>query len=181
LACLDAVAATPPPPGLPRAADNHLGLRRGWEQIERDPGPFLALRLCSKAWLERALPTLLASARSAPLEGDSLLHFDVRSDNVCVRPDGTAVLVDWNRTSVGNRWLDVAGWLPSLHAEGGPPPEEVSADVPTGLATVVASYFCAHAGLPPIPTAPRVRQTQLRQAETALPWAARALGLPEPG
>jgi hypothetical protein len=180
LACLDAVAATPPPVGIPSAADDHLGLRRGWEAIERDRDPFLRLGLCSPGWLDEALPTLLEAARAAPLGGDSLLHFDVRSDNVCVRPDGSAVLVDWNWTSVGNRWLDVAGWLPSLQAEGGPPPEEVSPAVPAGLAAVVASYFCAHAGLPPIPTAPRVRETQLRQAETALPWAARALGLPEP-
>jgi hypothetical protein len=180
LACLDAVEATPPPAGLPLAADDHLGLRRGWEEIERDPGPFLALRLCTPRWLEDALPALLAAARTAPLEGGSLLHFDVRSDNVCLRDDGSAVLVDWNWTSVGNRWIDVAGWLPSLHAEGGPRPEDVAPNVPTGLAVVVASYFCAHAGLPPIPSAPRVRATQLRQAETALPWVARALELPDP-
>jgi hypothetical protein len=180
LACLDAVAATATPRGLPLASDDHLGLRRGWEEVERDPRPFLGLRLCSPRWLDEALPVLLAAARSAPLEGDALLHFDVRSDNVCFRPDGSAVLVDWNWTSVGNRWLDVAGWLPSLHAEGGPRPEDVSEDVPAGLAAVVASYFCAHAGLPAIPAAPRVRATQLRQAETALPWAARALGLPDP-
>jgi hypothetical protein len=177
--CLDEVAATPPPDGLPRAADDHLGLRDGWSEIERDPEPFLRLALCSERWLTEALPALIRAARSAPLDGDALLHFDVRSDNVCFRADGRAVLVDWNWTSVGNRWIDVAGWLPSLHAEGGPAPEEV-AGVPPELASVVASYFCAHAGRPPISTAPHVRPTQLKQARTALPWAARALGLPPP-
>lgn len=99
---------------------------------------------------------------------------------MCFR-DGRALLVDWNWTSIGNRWFDVAALLPSLHAEGGPPPEVAAPGVPPELAAVVASYFCAHAGRPPIPTAPNVRPAQLRQARTALPWAARALGLPPPG
>jgi hypothetical protein len=180
VACLDEVAATPAPAGLPRAADDHLGLRDGWHQIERDPEPFLRLGLCSQNWLAAALPALLEANATAPLDGDELLHFDVRSDNVCFRSDGRAVLVDWNWTSVGNRWLDLAAWLPSLHAEAGPPPDEVAPDVPAGLASVVASYFCAHAGLSEIPTAPHVRSIQLQQARTALPWAARCLGLSPP-
>jgi len=49
-----------------------------------------------------------------------------------------------------------------------------------GLAALVAGYFAGHAGLPPPATAPRVREFQLRQAEVALPWAARELGLPQP-
>ncbi len=180
LACLERVAATPAPDGLPLAADDHLGLREGWPEVEREPAPFLALGLCSGRWLSAALPVLIQASLTAPLEGASLLHFDVRSDNLCFRPDGSAVLIDWNWTSVGNPWLDVAGWLPSLHAEGGPAPAEVAPGVPAELAAVVAGYFCAHAGRPPIPTAPGVRPIQLRQARTALPWAARALGLPEP-
>ena len=49
-----------------------------------------------------------------------------------------------------------------------------------GLAAWVAGYFCARAGLPDIPDAPHVRPLQRSQARTALPWAARALGLPSP-
>ena len=180
LRCLDDVAATRPPPGLPRAADDLLGLRRCWSQVEHDPEPFLRLGLCSEDWLSDALPPLREAAESAPLDGGELLHFDVRSDNICFRPDGRAALVDWNWTSVGNRWLDVAAWLPSLHAEGGPPPQDVASDVPPGLASVVASYFCYHAGQPAITEWPHVRSVQLRQARTALPWAARTLGLSPP-
>jgi hypothetical protein len=180
LACLELVAATPPPDGLPLAADDHLGLREGWPEVEREPAPFLALGLCSERWLEAALPALVQASRTAPLAGTSLLHFDVRGDNLCLRPDGSAVLVDWNWTSVGNPWLDVAAWLPSLHADGGPAPGEVAPDLHTGLAAVVAGYLCAHAGRPPIPAAPGVRAIQLRQARTALPWASAALGLPPP-
>ena len=180
LATIRSVADTTPPVGLPRADDDHLGIRFGWEEVAHDPAPFLALGLCSQTWLEQALPALRDAARAAPLAGETLLHFDVRSDNVCLRDEGSAVLVDWNWTSLGDPWIDVAGWLPSLAAEGGPAPEEVTPDVPPNLVAAVASYFCAHAGRPAIPTAPRVRAVQLAQARTALPWAARVLGLPPP-
>lgn len=183
LACLDLIHAAPVPPDTPRAAEDRLGLRDGWAEVARDRAPLLALGLCSAAWLEAALPDLVDAAARAPLDGDALLHFDVRSDNLCFRADGSAVLVDWNWVSVGDPLVDVAFWLPSLHAEGGPAPEEVLGGAPEGspeLAACVAGFLCAHAARPAIPTAPGVRPTQLRQARVALPWAARALGLQEP-
>ena len=180
LASLRRIAQTPPPDGLPLADDDHLELRDGWVAVERDPQRFLALGLCEPRWLAEHLPVLRDAARSAPLGGSSLLHFDVRSDNICFRKDGSAVFVDWNWASVGNAMCDVAFWLPSLEVEGGPAPEEVAPDAPAGLAACIAGYMCSHAALDPIPTAPGVRPLQLRQARTALPWAARALGLPPP-
>jgi hypothetical protein len=165
--------------GLPRADDDHLGLREGWREVAERPDAFLALGLCSAAWLERHLDALEAAAGGAPLDGEALLHLDVRSDNVCVDEHG-ARLVDWNWTSVGNPDLDLLAWLPSLHAEGGPAPD----DVVRGhgeIAAALAGFFAAHAARPPIPTAPGVRRVQLAQARTALPWAARALGIPDPG
>jgi hypothetical protein len=176
-ACLARVAATSPPEGLPLAADDRLGLRDGWSEVARDPEPFLRLGLCSVDWLHAHLGTLRSAAASARLDGDALLHLDVRSGNICVPRDRAAVLVDWNVASVGNALLDVAFWLPSFHAEGGPPPHEILPGEPE-LAALVAGYFCSRAGRPPIPSAARVRATQLVQARAALPWAARALGLP---
>lgn len=180
LACLDAVAGTPAPEGLPPLDDEHLELRDGWAEVGGDPEPFLALGLCGPAWLAANLDALRTAAAAAPLRGGALLHLDVRSDNICFRGDGTAVLVDWNHTSVGNPTADVACWLPSLQAEGGPTPEEVLTESAPELASMIAGYFCSHAGRPPIPSAPNVRTVQLDQARTALPWAARALGLPAP-
>jgi hypothetical protein len=180
LRCVDAVATTAVPEGTPRVADDHLGLRDGWAEVEDEAAAFLSLGLCSPAWLDAHLGTLRAAGEAAPLDGDSLLHFDVRSDNVCFRADGTAVLVDWNWTSVGNPAIDAAFWLPSLEAEGGPPPEEVVPGVAPELVACWAGFLCSHAARAPIPGAPQVRRTQLRQARTALPWAARALGVPPP-
>jgi phosphotransferase family enzyme len=175
---LQALHAVPPYEDLPSADDDHLGLREGWQEVAGDPAAFLALGLSSAAWLERHLGTLDEAARSAPLGGGALLHLDVRSGNVCIRA-GRALFVDWNWVTVGNPDLDLARWLPSLRAEGGPAPDEIAPGL-GGLAAAVAGYACSRAGLPSIPTAPGVRPLQLRYARTALPWACRELGVPEP-
>jgi hypothetical protein len=173
------LAATPPPPSLARLVDDWERFAGGWSEVERDPEPFLSLGLCSEQWLADALPVLLRAASEAPLDGDSFLHLDVRSDNVCFA-DGRTLLVDWNQACVGNEQVDVAFWLPSLESEGGPAPDEVFPECPPALAGTIAGFFAARAGLPPPATAPRVRALQLAQLRTALPWAVRTLGLPAP-
>ena len=181
LASLEQVWATAPPPGTAVATDDAREIGGGWEEVARDPEPFLRLRLCSDPWLTANLDALRGAAEGAAFGGDALLHFDVRSDNVCFRPDdGRAVLIDWNLTSVGNPEIDVVFWLPSLEAEGGPAPETVLPGADPGLVSTCAAFFCARAARPPLPTAPTVREVQLVQARTALPWAARVLGLPRP-
>jgi aminoglycoside phosphotransferase (APT) family kinase protein len=174
---LDEVRATPPPAGLPLLSDEREWLN-GWELVAEDAEPLLSTGLCSRRWLEQALPTLLQTGRTCRLDGDAFLHLDVRSDNLCLREE-RAVLVDWNLAHVGNPLLDVVAWLPSLKLEGGPDPWELVSDS-QGFAALIGGYFAARAGLPPPPTAPRVRDFQRRQAEVALPWAAAELGLPLP-
>ena len=177
LATLDRVAVAPCPEWAAELI-SQATIFSGWSDVAVDPGPFLGLGLVSREWLEAALPSLVEMERPPELAGDALLHFDVRSDNICFTPDRT-LLVDWNWIGRGNPLFDVAAWLPSLAAEGGPVPEEVRPEA--GLfASAIAGYLCARAGLPGIPDAPGVRRVQLQQATTALPWAARWLGLPEP-
>lgn len=57
----------------------------GWLRIAEDPQAFVSLGVGSPAWLERCLPALLEAEKAAPVEGEALLHCDVRSDNLCVR------------------------------------------------------------------------------------------------
>jgi hypothetical protein len=178
VAVLDAVRAiheTEPPAHLEWEDEDG---EADWRAIAGDPATFLALGLCAADWLTGALPQLRVAAGVAPLAGDALVHLDIRSDNLCIR-DGRATVIDWNHARLANPDLDIAFWLPSLHAEGGPPPETILPDSP-GLAAWVAGFFCARAGQPQIADAPHVRALQLRQAASALPWAARALGLPAP-
>jgi hypothetical protein len=175
LGALRAIHETPAPDHLLRHEPDGGA---DWRVVGPDPRPFLALGLCSADWLDAALPALTATASGAPLVGNALVHMDIRSDNPCF-PEGRAIVVDWNHAQVANPDLDTAFWLPSLHAEGGPPPEAILPNAP-GLAAWVAGFFCARAGGAPIPEAPHVRPLQVLQSGTALPWAARALRLPPP-
>jgi hypothetical protein len=141
------------------AEDVVLELRDRWRQVQADPSEFLSLGLCSERWLEAALPALIEAEGSTVLDGDNLL------------------LVDWNHAGRGNGQVDVAFFLPSLHSEGGPLPEATLPDAPE-WAALISGFFAARAGAPPIPNAPRVREVQLSQLRSALPWAVRTLGLP---
>jgi hypothetical protein len=177
LASLEALRATSSPAALERLDAMRASIV-GWGRVATDPEPLLATGLCSAAWLDEALPALLLAGEQAELGGDDLLHLDVRSDNLCFA-DGRTVLVDWNLACRGNGRFDVAFWLPSLRLEGGPEPWEILPDA-GALAAAVAGFFASRAGLAIPPGAPTVRDFQRAQAEVALPWAARELGLAPP-
>jgi aminoglycoside phosphotransferase (APT) family kinase protein len=178
---LNELAEVKPPPGLPPLENlRPLLVDSGWPAIAADPQPFLSLGLCTADWLQAALPKLTSAAESIELGGQSLVHVDIRSDNLCIR-DGRALFIDWNWASVGNPLLDLAAWLPSLEAEGGPSPEELMpGESAAPYAASFAGVMCARAGLAAPPELPRLRELQLLQARPALAWAARALGLPPP-
>ena len=162
-------------PGLPLLGD-HVDQYQGWQLVAAEPAPFLSLQLASRQWLEKALPILLAIDMHETLQGRALVHGDVRSDNLCIDRD-RVVLIDWNGACLGSPTFDLAFWLPSLQIEGGPSPESILPDAGP-LTAIVSGYFAARAGLPIIPDAPRVREIQLKQLLSALPWTVRALGLP---
>ena len=163
---------------VPTSAEIRGSEDGGWAMVAADPHPFLSLGMAAEAWLERALPDLLEAEADCSTVGSALCHWDIRSDNLCLS-DAGAVLVDWAEACLSNPQLDLGFWLPSLASEGGPLPEDILPDAPA-VAAWVCGYFAARAGLPQIPDAPRVRWVQRRQFETALPWAARAVGLPLP-
>jgi hypothetical protein len=171
LAALAEVSSAPVRGELSLLAEDAMA---GWSDVAADPASFLSLRIVSAAWLERSLPALLEAADPALLDGASLVHCDVRSDNLCLR-DGRAVLLDWNHARIGNPTFDVAFWLPSLRLEGGPDPAAFGVDE---MAVFVAGFFAAQAGLPAPEGAPRVRSFQRAQLEVALSWALSTLGLP---
>jgi hypothetical protein len=168
LAALEELGDSDPPPNTQAVRQTFPELFGRWRIVEADPEPFLSLGLRDAAWLERALPVILAAAEAAPVEGDSVCHLDVRSDNICFRGD-RAILVDWNWASFASPALDVAAWLPSVRIEGGPAPWDVLPDAGPVIA-FVAGVWAAVAGLPPPETAPTVRAVQRRQLAVALDW-----------
>jgi hypothetical protein len=175
---LAAVANVVPPEGLPTFADGEES-NEGWDFVLANPSQFLALGLCDASWLNRVGPDLQAASAAAPVTGSSLVHNDVRSDNLCIH-GGSALLIDWNLACIGNPQFDVAFWIPSLALESGSSPEDLMPECPAELVAYIAGFFASRAGQPVIPHAPLVRQVQLRQLQVALPWAARALDVGSP-
>ncbi|HEX8455830.1 MAG TPA: phosphotransferase [Pyrinomonadaceae bacterium] len=174
LAQIDALHRTPA--SLETFAQAHGMMEGSWGAVAADPQPFLSLGMADAVWLERALPMLIRYEENCSTEGESLTHFDLRSDNICLAND-RAIFVDWNAACLSNPRLDLGAWLPSLAYESGIEPERILPDAPE-VAAWVSGYFAARAGLPQIVDAPRVRLVQRRQLETALPWAVRAMDLP---
>jgi hypothetical protein len=148
-----------------------------WRHIRANPSSFLSLGLCTRAWLDMALPVLETAEAAAEFDGSDLLHGDVKSGNVCLLGDRT-VLIDWNWAARGSGLLDVATWLPSLHDEGGPAPEMLLTNAP--IAAAVTGGLALRATQPPPKQFPQLRVSQNRKLRRALPWACALLGLPVP-
>jgi thiamine kinase-like enzyme len=170
---LDELHAATPPPSTRPVRETLPSLFGRWRIVEEDPEPFLSVGLRSRDWLDERLPALIEAADAAPVDGDALVHLDVRSDNLCTL-EGRALLVDWNWLSFAAPEMDLVGWACSLALEGGPQPWELVPAQPE-LAALLAGVFAATAGLPPPETAPTVREFQVAQLAVALDWVDREL------
>ncbi|BBM86374.1 phosphotransferase [Candidatus Uabimicrobium amorphum] len=146
-----------------------------WKEVEKNPRPFLSIGFADEKWLTKNLPLLIENEMSCSPEGNSFIHLDLRSDNICFT-ENKCLIIDWNHSCLGNAKLDLGFWLPSLAYEGGPNPEEILPDAPE-IAAWISGFFAANAGLPMIKDAPHVRTVQKKQLRTSLAWAIRALGL----
>jgi hypothetical protein len=168
------VADTPPPAALPA----HGVPASRWERVAADPEPFLGLELCSRAWLDAAIPALVAAEAQADFRGDALVHNDVYSANVAFTSSG-AVLVDWGAAVRGSPWIDVALAALSIRVEGGTPPE-TPPDV-TPFAAAFAGHFAVEAPAPlPDWAEPgsTLREDMAGDLAHALEWCVELLDLP---
>lgn len=79
-----------------------------WSETLRDATPEELSALPD--WLDPAAERLLELLDSLPrwLSGDTMCHWDVRNDNLLIRPDGSVVLVDWGMARLGPDWGDTA-------------------------------------------------------------------------
>ncbi len=70
------------------------------------------------SWSLRNLDRLaeLESTWPEATDGTTLLHTDLRPDNMLLRPDGTVVVIDWAWPCVGAAWLDLVSLAPSITA-----------------------------------------------------------------
>ena len=171
---------TPPLVGdAAEAFGDAVGL--SWGSLVASPDPAL------DPWSARNLPRLAALEALAPeaARGDTLQHFDVRADNLLLTADGVRV-VDWPHAHIGQPWIDLVWFAPSVAMQGGPAPAELvkryqparDAD-PAALDAViagVAAFFTAGSLQPPSPGLPTLRAFQAAQAEVACAWLAERTG-----
>lgn len=181
-ALADLAAALTPSP-LPAAtvgtaSDEFAKRLCGWQSLRDEEPSFLAQL---DPWSRRHLHPLgeLEATAAAAVAGDTLLHFDVRADNILLTPN-RVWFVDWPLACVGAAWVDVVFFAPSVTMQGGPPPEEViarhpacrTAD-PTAISAAVAAtagFFTYRALQPPPPGLPTVRAFQAAQSVVAREW-----------
>ncbi|WP_010533140.1 aminoglycoside phosphotransferase family protein [Brachybacterium squillarum] len=98
-----AAAATPCPVPDLAGTEQVLGPDlQGFARLAAAPPPGL------DAWVAGRLPELVeASERGiAALAGDTLVHTDLRADNMLLAEDGTVTLVDWAHASCGSALTD---------------------------------------------------------------------------
>ena len=180
----DVLTPSPLPPGTVGSAREEFSTRLcGWRYLIGDQTSCIRLDNWSSRHLE-GLAQLEANAPAA-VEGDTLLHFDVRADNLLLTPDRVWI-VDWPLACVGAAWVDAVFFAPSVAMQGGPSPEDLIASHPairnaepasiTAAVAATAGFFTQKALLPPPPGLPTVRAFQAAQGSVARQWLAQRTG-----
>ena len=164
---------------LPTATERMKGRCSTWERLHENRAHGSLTRASLSSW-ERANLARLADleSRAEPLlVGTTLLHFDLRYDNLFI--DGGAVtFVDWGRACIGPGWMDVVCLL--LESRGAEPdlnglflstergalanPESVDA-----FLTILASYWRYSATLA-TSGSPGLQAGRQRSSEATVRW-----------
>jgi len=177
--CADVLSPPPSELVLDDAADDFAPLLDGWQGIHEtrndlDPGPG---HLAETEALARRFAEVVA--------GDTLVHTDIRSDNVLIDAEGRAQICDWNWPVRGASWFDSFAALIGPRGEG--------IDVEQILATrrllrdvepeafdinlaLYVGYFFTQATLPVPPTSPHLRAHQRWQGEVCWEWLSERRG-----
>ena len=122
-------AGTPcPVPGLPTLPDRLAGGLAAWRALAEQPPADL------DPWERRHLDRLAdvpdRLTASGGLSGETLVHLDVRADNLLVTADGTVSVVDWPWAARGAAWVDTVLFALDPAVHGGVDPELLVADSP---------------------------------------------------
>jgi hypothetical protein len=129
----------------------------------------------------------LASTYAEVTGGETLVHTDLRDDNVLLTPDGRALFCDWNWPVVGAPWLDSLILLISPRGDGVDVERilaerrllrDVPADHVDRMLALLAGYLLSHADEPVPPTSPHLRAAQRLQGEAVWGWLCERRGWP---
>jgi len=191
---LDAVAElattlTPAPVAAPSIATRLGEAFSGWQQLaaaaELGRDDLTGL----DPWARRHLDRLVALEQAWPAAaaGRTLLHLDLRADNLLLTPS-RVVVVDWPWASIGAAWVDLLVLLPSIAGQGGSQPEllfgwhpvarGVDPDAVTAVLAGLAGYLVRESRQPPPPGLPTLRAFQYSYSRPALAWLRQRTGWP---
>lgn len=183
-ACLDALevvaaALTPPPDGLrldPFAHDM-AELVGHWDHVRTtQPGlPHLADAAA------------LAAGFAEVTRGETVVHTDVRDDNLLIDPSGRVWICDWNWPVVGAAWIDTLFTLIGPRGDGldvetviaerrlldGVPPEHLDR-----VLALLVGYFFRQRDQPAPATSPHLRAHQAWQGDVCWRWLCERRGWP---
>lgn len=177
-----ATELTPSPiDGLQTVADRHRPVFDGWRRLAGDEDG--AADALPDRVRERVEEFATREADWEPaVEGDTLVHADLRADNLLITEAGQLVLVDWPWACRGAAFVDLVFLLPSIGLGDGPDPVTVAdryglfdatdPDAVAAVAVAVAGFFLRSSLDPPPPGLPALRAFQRAQADVAVDWVA---------
>ncbi|MBF6216243.1 MULTISPECIES: phosphotransferase [Nocardia] len=174
---------TPNPlPDVPTLADDLGSDLSGWRKLA---GGELAGNL--DEWSARNVDRLavLESGWERATVGQTLLHTDLRADNMLVRPDGTVMIVDWSWPSVGAAWVDLV-FLATAFALHGVDPEPilgshaltrgVDPDAISALVCALAGYWIRESRRPGGSQSVALRRHRAESGRATVAWLQRRVG-----
>ena len=127
----------------------------------------------------------LAAGFAEVMGGNTVVHVDVRDDNVLLTADGRALFCDWNWPVVGAAWQDSLFMLLGPRGDGldveaviaqrrllrAVPPDHVDR-----VLALICGYFLSSADEPVPPTSPHIRDAQRWQGEVVWGWLSERRG-----
>ena len=127
----------------------------------------------------------LAHRYAEVVGGDTVVHTDVRADNLLIDEAGKVWICDWNWPVVGAAWLDSLWTLigprgDGLDVDAVIRARRLLADVPAESIDIVLAllvgYFLSACDQPVPPTSPHMRDHQRWQGEVCWAWLAERRG-----
>jgi hypothetical protein len=172
-----AAALTPPPPGL--GLDDFASEFADW------PAYWDHVRATQPGFPHLDEASALAARYREATGGNTLVHTDVRDDNILLCVDGRTLVCDWNWPVLGAAWLDTLILLigprgDGLDVDAVLAREPLTRDVPAEhvdiVLALVTGYFFRQADQPVPHSSPHIREHQLWQGEVTWEWLAERRG-----
>lgn len=155
------------------------------EELDSLPGLWAHVRTTRPDLPHLEEAAALAVGFADVTRGNTLVHTDLRDDNLLIRPTGEALICDWNWPAVGAPWLDTVLLMIGPRGDGldvdaivaeHPLTREVAPQSIDAVIALVTAYFF-HSGDQPVPpSSPHIRDHQLWQAQVCWDWLAERRG-----